>query len=234
MKDVISTVKKLLKMAEGKSSASEAANAAAIAQTLITKHRIDVSKLSDDEEEHIKKCPPLYRSNNITHWRSDLGHWITKLNGCVMYHANYNDGTKGLGVVGRPSDVLFCRWLFDHCCKEIDRLAKEAMTAGKGTGKKWSNSFRHGAVNIISQRMRQAHAEQMMQSQKEEITAIVKLDNRDEVVNNWIIKHMETKPSTATGKREFSATAYIAGQEAGRDIILNRPLEAKKNDSIQN
>lgn len=221
---ILKKVKDLLRMAEGKASAQESANAAAIAQQLITKYRIDVSRLTSEEEE-IKRCPPLYRGERITYWRSDLAHWTCKLNGCVMYHANYKDGTKGLGVVGRPEDVMFVRWLFTHCCNEIDRLTKEAMHRGEGKGKTWSNSFRHGAVNIISKRLRKAHNDQIQLSQS---TAIVKLDNRDEEVNNWIIKRMETQDSKNLGKREFDATAYIAGQEAGKDIVLNRPLENKK------
>jgi hypothetical protein len=64
----------------------------------------------------------------------------------------------------------------------------------------------------------------LLASKVQETNAIVKLNNRDDIVNNWIVKHMETKPSAATGKREFSATAYIAGQEAGREIFLNKPL----------
>jgi hypothetical protein len=220
--EILKKLKDLLRMAEGKASAEEAATAAAIAQKLITKYQIDLSVLEDKED--IKKAPPLYCSQRVSHWRSDLAYWICNLNGCVMYHAQYNDGNVGLGIVGRPTDSVFVRWLFAHCCNEIDRLCAEAMGRGDGAGKTWSNSFRHGAVNILIHRLKKAQEEQVQASS---CTAMVKLDSRQEVVNQWIVKNMDLKHSKDHSTRSFNATAYIAGQEAGNKIVLNRPLEAK-------
>lgn len=234
---VIKKVRALLEKTEGQGcTPEEAASAARVAQQLITQYKIDVAQVKEISGD-IGKHPPLYCDKQIPHWRSDLAHWVCKLNGCIMYHANYSDGTSGLGVIGRKQDVSFIRFLFNHCCQEIERMRDQSMpeqphvrsqaAALEKVRWEWSNSFCHGAVNQIAARMRDAQIDTMEAHYNS--TAIIRLQDADQQVHSWANTNLALKPAATDRKsRGFNATAYTAGFKAGNSINVGRQLPEKQ------
>lgn len=235
---VIDKVKALLEKTESQGcTPEEAASAARIAQRLITQYKLNLAEVKEISGG-IQRHPPLYCDKEIPYWRHDLAHWLCKLNGCVMYVANYSDGTHGLGVIGRKPDVRFVRFLFNHCCREIDRMLAEAEeTKPKAphvraqaafiemAKREWANSFRHGAVNQIASRMREAKSD-VLDSYYDKM-AIVKLQDADHEVHQWLKKNLTLKPTKQERNRGFNATGYTAGLQAGARISVGRQLSDK-------
>ena len=230
-RSVIDKVKALLEKTEGQGcTPEEAASAARVAQQLITQYKLDLAEVKEIGGT-IGKHPPLYCDKTIPHWRSDLAHWVSKLNGCIMYRANYSDGTQGIGIIGRKADVRFVRFLFNHCSQEIERMREDnqpelphvrAQAAFiEKAAREWADSFRHGAVNQIATRMRDAHVD--LVDAHYDSTAIVRLQDADQEVHQWANKNLALRQE----KRQshgFNATAYTAGFQAGNRINVGRQL----------
>jgi hypothetical protein len=228
MNPLLNKVKALLsKTVENGATKEEAANAARIAQSIITKHRLEFVELSADNE--IGEHSPLYFGKRIVYWRSDLAYWVCQFNGCqIIYRKLWSDENKdyviGLSIIGRSSDVAVVRYLFEHISREIERLCTQALAENKGSGKHYANSFKHGAVSMIVRRMRLAH-EAVLNAQPSNSTAIVKLDQRAAEVEAWMKSSIKLKSHTDLATRSFSAEGYQAGRDAGASISLNKALD---------
>ena len=229
---IIDKVRKLLNMTEDKGcSVAEAASAAALAQKLLSEHRLSVADLGEAPgmEEKIHNDSFLYEGERIVHWKSDLASTICNVNGCKMYYSN-RYGTRASGrygnllryqIIGRDSDIAVVTYFFNYLTAEIDRLANQAQRNGQGRGKTWSNSFKHGASLEVCQRLHLSNKEVRVAASNS--TALVKLDNKDEEVSNWAEKNLELK-KTPRKDSNLDYGAYRQGREAGAGIALNKGL----------
>lgn len=155
--EAMDRVIKLLKLAKS-DNPHEAALAAAKAQDLIDRHKLDVSSASADgteadrPKEAIQKfADPLYVGSKASTWRIRLASALADANACRIYLQGGD-----IRLIGRASDASALRYLFAYLCRETDRLTDRDA---KGNGKTWVNNFRLGVVDTISRKLREQQRE---------------------------------------------------------------------------
>jgi len=224
-KAVISKANKLFALAENNSNPNEAASAAYQAQKLLEKHKLTRAAIAaasdeDDEESVIEHSDPLERVKRTTWWKDFLAAAICSVNGCEVLWVREPYSMKVLKLVGRPSDIEVCRWLYSSIVSQIETLCKGAMIAGHGRGKRWSNSFKQGATSTVIDRLKAAKRE--VRKEYQQTAALVLVERREEEVKNWMTEH---RPQYTPGKgKRFNITrdAYSQGKEAGNRVDLSR------------
>lgn len=162
--NLLDKVKKLLRLAERTNSEGEAAAAAAAAQKLIERHKLDVAALDLSEAHEAPVEAPEKATldgaegrRNKCAWRGSLASGIARANACRVYWTG-----PRLQIVGAPSDVATVRYMYAYLVREIDRLAET-----KSGGKAWLHAWRMGAVATVSQRLRDAREEARREARAE-------------------------------------------------------------------
>lgn len=235
---IIDKIAKLLALAEGEGATpSEAANAAAAAQALMQRHKLDRATIEQEQSEGGEPIAaaddPLWTGGRYVSWVGDLADVLARLNGCrvLVIPAVRNGRVRRharLHLVGRASDMQVVRYLFAYLRREIDRLAKKAVAeASVRQPRRWARNFRFGAVVAISRRLKEAKqraTERARDEQGHEATsqALVHLSGHEEALQRWLAEH-----STRTyqeGRRAFDADGLAAGYRQGRAIPLHEGL----------
>ena len=215
----------LSKTVDAGCSVQEEATAAAIAQKLLTQYKLTVADLGGlDNGEKINDDTSLYIGNRKVTWKAYLAGTICDVNGCKLYfHWSYA-GWSGqrakrqvsFRVIGRNSDIEVVAYFFNYLTNKVEQLCKQAMRRGDGVGKRWSNSFKLGAAEVLCTRLREAAAEAREISTS---TAIVKVDTRDAEVQKWAEENLKLRSSTRTIS-VIDPDAFATGVAAGRSINL--------------
>jgi hypothetical protein len=153
---IIERVKRLLALSTS-SNVNEAANAAAKAQELMTRHRIEAAELhasSGNASEPIDD-EVAFETKSTIPWRTNLIAGIARPNGCEVYtQRNRRDGVS-VHLLGSKSSVSAVTYLYAYLSREVDRLAHEEGRSGNRT-RSWLRDFRLGAVAEISRRLAEA------------------------------------------------------------------------------
>lgn len=240
---IVDKIAKLLNLSRGKgTTAHEAAAAAAKAQALMERHRIDqaaVDKLrSQDDLSALVSDEPLDRLGRPVPWKLTLGANLAGLNCCrlVALPSRHRAGAAELIVIGVGEDVSVVRHFYGYLSREIDRLARGALAAERRARFRWSRpeaqrwgvSFRIGAVNEVILRLRRAkQAERQAAAASGHSRALVLLDDHEKrvlaFVNRFVGGGSYGEPGS--GFRQ-DLEAHVAGRRAGRAIALNHPLAA--------
>ena len=240
---IIEKINALLnKTTENGCSVEESATAAKLAQKLLTEYKLSTSDLSVDAESVHNNAKPLVVSQRLTHWKSWIANALCQTNGCKAY-TNRNKtievNKKGrahwvskceLRIIGRDSDIEIVRYFFEYLTNEIERLCKQAMAEGHGTGKTWANNFKSGATNAVTTRLKEGYQE--VRNEHSNSTAIVKLDARDVEVQKWVSENLKL----SKGYRSYASADYDAfyqGQRAGKSISLNKGLGSKSQKLLE-
>jgi post-segregation antitoxin (ccd killing protein) len=129
-------------------------------------------------------------------------------------------------VVGRDSDIQIVRYFFNYLHNEIERLCKQQMASGFGEGKTWSNNFKHGAVAVISERLKQAKKEVLNYSSN--CQAMIRLSIKDEEVQKWVKDNLKLKNAARSYARN-DEDGYHAGRRAGAGINLSKGIGGKSS-----
>jgi hypothetical protein len=231
---ILDRVRKLLELAKS-DNVNEAGNAAAAAQTLMSRHSIteamiDVSPDQDEKDEPIVADTLHVCGNKLVSWKDQLALAMCRVNQCEAYHVG---GT--LNVIGRPSDAATVRYLFAYVTREIDRLCADAASLLGKPGKTWCNNFRLGATHEVCRRLREAHRNARAAMRQEASAgdtlgngvalmridnALAKLDGRSAAA----VKYGKEKLKLRAGHRSqgrFDPYARQAGQRAGASIDLS-------------
>jgi hypothetical protein len=159
---VLARVRKLLALATSP-NVHEAASAAAAAQALIERHRLQALLAAEadaaDPADPVTdgRDAPLERARRPRRWRIALAGGLAAANGCVAYTAEEGDETVLL-VAGRATDreavgVLW-EWL-------VTRIAWLSATHGAGRPRAWHDAFRIGAAEAIVERLRSVGADEV-------------------------------------------------------------------------
>jgi hypothetical protein len=232
---VIDRVLKLLRLAES-SNVHEAAVAAARAQALMERHRIDAAVLEAGEgpnaRDPVRDEPdaPLESGTRLPRWRLMLATTLAELGGCRAYLRHQGDGRR-LVLVGTRDDAAAVRTLHVHLVAELDRLTR---TLGRGRGRRWCTGFRLGAVTTLCERLRAARRDARRQAQTDaarrladgESTALVRLgaglqrlEARQREVDTWMAEHLDLRQR---GPRTVRADAdgFERGRAAGHAVDL--------------
>ena len=151
---IIDRVRKLLRLAES-SNVNEAAVAAAQAQKLIERHRIEQASLVEsDEHEIAMHDDALDEGARVKQWKVELAMIVAEANGCrvvVLQDGRYST----INLVGGGEDIDIVRALYAWLVTEVQRLARASKLRGRDN----LDNFRMGAVATLEQRLQEATVE---------------------------------------------------------------------------
>lgn len=232
--DKLKLVQDLLSLSRQKDSVNEAATAFKQAQKLMEKYRISeamLESLSAEEEEEIEK-DILYSANGtrLAWWKRNLARTLAKVNGCKTYSSkNRREKVSLIMVVGEPGDASTVRYMYNYIANEIDRLTKTAAAERGSPGKTWCNSFRQGAVEVISERLIEAHEEARQEALEgaEGSTALVKVSNaiakldlKFSDAEKWAQEKVGLHKTYSRSRVDDNAKA--AGRRAGKKVNISQ------------
>jgi len=215
----------LLRLAKS-DNVNEAAMAAARAQRLMDKYKIEVAleSLADDDDfpdEDIINCQdPIERLKQRCMWKTLLADSISAANQCNVY-------TQGgdIKIVGRPTDINVVRYLYAYLVREVNRLCDRDC---KGCGRTFRNNFRMGAHNALNRKLRQQKEDTIAEVRQRATGALVRVDQalakieqRKKDVETWMKKNMRMGTASAS-RSNYNRDAYQAGQRAGGSIQITR------------
>lgn len=216
---LLERVRKLLALATSP-NVHEAALAAARAQELIDRHRLQ--RLLDAEQEaeeaiEAAREEPLMEARRIRKWRSVLAAALAELNGCIAY-TDQRGKLKRIVLVGTAEDRAATVAMWDGLVKRIEWLSATHLD-GEGQDKRWHDAFRVGAVATITQRLRE---QQQASTAALETTALAVvqqgLARRRERVRSFAEAKLNLKPGRGV---TVDPTAYAEGRAAGAEMPLS-------------
>lgn len=161
---IIDKIKKLLALSKS-DSVGEAAAAAAKAQELMERYSIESAMLCDGMPEQSFQfiTKRLWEGNKVPTWMLQLAVGVGGVNRCHVHFRSArrrgNETTTGhISVSGTEESIEKVQLLYGWLVGEVNRLYQEERPGDfdRGSGKRWANSFRLGAVNTISIRLNQA------------------------------------------------------------------------------
>ena len=228
----IDRIHKLLRLAES-SNVHEAATAAARAQALMERHRIERATL-DLEPDSIRdhRDRPLVSASRLPQWRAMLATVVAESNGCRVY-LRRERASSHVVVVGTREDAVHVAALEAHLSAEVERLTR---AIGHGRGRRWCTHFRLGAVSTLGLRLRQARdrarAEARRQAQDAESgptgahalarldTALCRLDQHDAGVDAFMRERLRLTTPRRRPTR-LQPDAFAEGRQAAASVDLD-------------
>lgn len=238
-------IRNLLALANNNPSAEEAASAAAQAQRLMEKYRIESIAYTKEgaDVEQITSHDPLYTSGRVALWRQHLAKALADANYCTIYMSYSGSRQNSIMLVGRKSDADAVRYLFLYCSNQIEKLCKKYLSdkhLSKSKGRVAGNNFKLGAAKTVADRLEKATSLARKNAEKEfdrkkiegKSTAIVKfsdavtqLQKRKEELADWMGENLTLKKGPKVNYYA-DADAYGAGQKAGKKIELDKNKRA--------
>lgn len=157
--DIIDRIRKLRRLATSLNE-HEAATAAAIADKLIQKHRLEEAAIEGDEHDTIPidEDPEFFDlGNRVNTWQWYL---YTRLisHYDVAGYSSWRNGHRTLHMIGRKDDIEIVKFQCSFFTAEINRLA---LHVAGGRGRTALHSFRMGAVVGILKALWEAKAAAM-------------------------------------------------------------------------
>jgi hypothetical protein len=148
IRNVIEQVQRLRYLAARSTSLNEAQAAAAAADRLLQKYRLDEADLeasgaAPTEAVGKDETPLDTFARRVHKGRERLAAILAMHYGCIVLSAYRIGGARRFDIYGRPSDVVLLRWMYCWLCTEIDRLS----VVERGANARYA--FWHGAVSGI-------------------------------------------------------------------------------------
>ena len=227
LESIIAKIKALRALATS-SNVHEAAAAAAQAEALLQKYRLDEAavEMTEPARESAKEAdePLAWHTGHLSWWRVALGSALVRNHGCTDY-VTTRGGRRCHIILGRPSDVATVRYLYAWLTTEIARLCDRH---GSGKGRSWRHSFCMGAVAAVRDAMAVAKADARGTASS---AALVVLDRRD-VEARVALALSQPNLRATQGGRSRDAEAYSRGKEAGRTIHLGASIGGGKSSPL--
>jgi len=212
-------VRKLLALATSP-NVHEAASAAAQAQALITRHRLEALLAAEDaaatDPDPIvdARDTPLDVARKQRPWKVALAGALAEVNGCLVYTLAAADG-EALVLVGRGRDRAAVETLWTWLLKRLEWLS---ATHGPGRPRRWHEAFRVGAVDAIAARLR---ATATAEHDATEPRALALVDRSLEVeraaLERFAAQHLRLGRGRAL---RVDAAAWRRGRAAGNALDL--------------
>jgi hypothetical protein len=209
---------------------AEAALAAAKAQEIIDRYKLDVnsldydsqSKARDDEKIMDFGADPLAdmgKTSSMQRWKLILASSLARNNQCKVYTTWGADGNRKVAIIGRPSDVSTVRYLHALLVGEVQRLQKENCA---GFSQTYRYQYADGVVDTIRQRLAQQHEATIKTVQEEQAgnsmalvrvqQSLAKQQEREQQVAKWVEENMNLRK----GRGTQGPKNWTGGREAGR------------------
>lgn len=227
---VLELAAKFLNMTvERGASPTEAANAAAMLQSLLHRHQLSMVDITDAER---KRTCPVTTEEFVSAWREipDYAKILCRRI-CDAFEVTciYGNTYKGMKqtFVGQEIDAAVAKYMYLRICDELLALAYK-KGKGKGLGRTaltdYRASFICAAADEIGERLRQERAKDEKAEPKMGALIVIK----QEMVKNHIaemfpdLKYTTSKYTSGYGSRD--------GAEAGRNIDLSmRGIPTKRS-----
>ncbi|KKN46322.1 hypothetical protein LCGC14_0674390 [marine sediment metagenome] len=214
--NILSKIRKLLKLAEGTDNKEESASAAAMAAQIMERHNIMEADLPTGDE----RVKPVMEevgglNKQMVGWKGRLGCILADAFGCAARWRSverYGIRYIRISMAGRPDDVKVCGLAWDFCEKEIDRLSAKAC---KGCGRTFGNNYRLGCVDAIKQSIREEKAA-LHEELRDQVSSSALV-----VVENRIVeakKAFNIKYSSRSGGHRHDRGAREQGRHDGQNI----------------
>lgn len=212
---IIERVRKLLAKAADASSPEEAATAARMVESTMRKYQLAHSDVTIEDQRSGATVEDFQMN------RKAAPVWVRTLASAVAFlHEVYNiriGGTGKIRFVGTDVDVMVAIETMKYLTTAINRLTKL-----HGGDKHESNSFRLGAVEVISYRLRELARERRAEFQQSGSTALVEC--KQALVEKWKEDCGMKIKNGSRPKSRINGDAYAAGRRAGQSIGLNEQL----------
>lgn len=222
-KDVIEKVAKLLALATGQGTTpEEAATAAAAAQRLMLRHRIDQAEVeqvaADDPIDFASAdgAPEgfIYQTRR---WQLDLLKAIAGTNGCMPVITRKERTGRWLQLVGRRSDLEICRYLWAYLSREIERLKAEHT---RGWSQAQKNHFCLGAAHTVGVALGRETAQ--ASSADGATSGAMVLSSRLEAARAWYFERQPGARFVRPRRVYVDAQSYGAGRAAGAGVSVRK------------
>ena len=211
------------------SNPAEAALAAAKAQEIIDKFKLDVTGLDYESNDRAHDAEPIQNfsddpiadgSQNESRWTLMLASTIAKVNGCRVYYSTKMNKGYRVSIVGKATDVSTARYVFSFIKQQVDALCKAAGAGHSGT---WKRHYCIGVVDTVRSRLLAQQKETFDAARKEHSVnplalvrvnnAIAKIERQAEAVQKW----MDDQLKLGKGRGcSLNLNAGGNGLEAGR------------------
>ena len=228
---LLDRIRRLLRLAESP-NVNEAAVAAARAQELMARHRIEAAALEEGEPGDVQdlRDAPLDESKRLRAWKTHLADGIARANGCRVYVLE-RDGTRRIVIVGRADDAELVRLLYGELVKRVECLTRHH---GQGQTRRFCNAFRLGVVMTLRERLALSAAEAKHRALEGECDAeagdtalapastalaLARLEARDDAVERFMEANLRLRPGRKKGLRA-EAEGYERGRIAGHGVDL--------------
>lgn len=226
---VLRKVRALRELAKS-SNIHEAEAAAAQADALIQKYRLDEAELEaagDAEAEAIGgDHEPLQTGTRLDGWKGLLAAKLARHYGCYVYTRRFlRDGRRhvSIQIVGRPSDVATVRYMFAWLVGEIARLsAYESGTSAR-------NAFRLGAVTGIGNALYVSRkAAEAEHARTHGGAAAIVLVSRADAAKAWASSAVGGIGAGRAVSGPSNRDAFLRGKDAGEKIHVGGVLPAPR------
>lgn len=237
-REIVQKVAKLLALAAGKGTTpEEAATAAAAAQRLMLRYRIEQAELAqieDDDPMGATSPTPRERVPGQPHegfvyqtkrWQIDLLNAIARANGCMSLLSPSQRTGRWLDLVGRRSDLEICKYLWVYLSGEIER-SRASQTRGWSQARK--AHFCLGVAHTIIGALQRETAEAISTSTG--ASGALALSSRYDAAKTWYIAQ---NPSTVTSRSRrvmVDMHAYQSGKAAGAAVSIRKGMTTSAAD----
>lgn len=212
-------VRKLLALATSP-NVHEAAAAAAQAQALITRHRLerwlDAEREAAGDPDPIADGgdAPLEVARKVRPWKVALACALADVNGCVAYTVD-RGGDEVVALVGRARDREAVEALWSWAVKRVEWLS---ATHGAGRSRRWHEAFRVGAVDVLARRLAEAARGEREASAG---AALATVDRAAEAHRAALDRFVEERLGLRSGRgMRVDAAAYARGRRAAEGMAL--------------
>lgn len=209
MSEILQRIQKLLRLSES-GNPNEAANALALAQKLMERHRISRAEVEEDLDERIGEIC-VSEGHRFATWRQVLLADIAQHNHCATYIRRYPRKSV-MTVIGTAEDREVCSVLFRWIERQIYDMG--AKYPGSRVAK---NNFRRGATCTVCERLKRAAREARRGASS---TALAKIDNT-EAIQSWVEENMGKPREASKDKATVDLDAFLHGLAAGHTVDIN-------------
>lgn len=238
---IVERIKKLLALATSQNP-HEAALAAMKAQELLFRHNLSVAMVEAALEggANADYVNDRFDSGGWMHWRRRLLAVVARNNFCrgVSYQ-----GTREVGIVGEPHNVMVVKHLYAFLVREVLRLAEVGLKAERTLDEEerraWKRSFYLGAVRTIAQRLIEQRERDINIDPNAAALVVRKDQELEDAYRDYFpglhpddADNQEEAPTPRQEdrgpRRPRRGDGYRAGMIAGKTIPLNLPLDAPR------
>lgn len=261
--DKLGKIKAHMESAQAIGSEQEAQAFAAMLQTLLAKHKLEMTDLQysqhlqDEPVEETRvgegiqykdgkrvyvKYPDVEVSRKRTEWIERLARVIAEAHSCEILVSTGG----GLWFVGRKSDTQVAEYLFITMLRTAEKLSHKAYKKlraqcrardnGGGAFLSETYGFKDSFLVGFTTRLMQRFEEEKRKIEHDTTgTAMIRLNKEAVAVRNYIDQNRTKKAKSIGGRSDFNAEGYKRGKETadGLRIDSNAVTSSQANKQIR-